>query len=158
MMSRFQHRIPRLLAVTVVALFAVAAVAFAGKPVKGATYTGKITRVIRAAGKTYRSSFSISFNVSASGKKVSGFTLPQGYPVYCQGGGFASPQAGSGKISSKGKFTVKLPLYFAPTHQHQGFVIVTGAFGKRGAESGKVKTAFSKAKVCNGTASYKTKG
>ncbi len=66
-------------------------------------------------------------------------------------------QAGSSAVT-KGKFTVKLPIYFAPTHQHQGFVSVTGTFGKHGKESGKVKTDFTTSRVCNGTATYTTTG
>jgi hypothetical protein len=136
---------------TVVALLVGTAAALAAKPIKGATYRGGIKR---SSNVTY----SISFKVSANGKRVGSFSLPNGYPVYCQGGGFGQAQAGSGKVSKTGKFTVKLALYFAPTHQHQGFVIITGKFGKHGKESGTVTTDFTTSHVCNGTATYTTTG
>ncbi|HEX3692848.1 MAG TPA: hypothetical protein VHU13_05835 [Solirubrobacteraceae bacterium] len=129
----------------------VAAGALAAKPIKGATYSGTIKR-------TSNVTYTISFKVSANGKKVSDFRLLSGYPVYCEGGGFGEVKSASGKVTDKGTFTVKLPIYFAPTHQHQGFVIVTGSFGEHGKESGKVKTDFTKAATCNGTSSYSTTG
>ncbi|HEX5309114.1 MAG TPA: hypothetical protein VFW38_08560 [Solirubrobacteraceae bacterium] len=135
-----------------VALIATTGVALAARPIRGATYSGTIKRAHAGVADA------ISFKVSANGKKVSGFTLPNGYPAYCEGGGFGEAQSASGKVTSKGTFTVKLPIYFAPAHQHQGFVIVTGSFGKHGKESGKVKTDFTKATTCNGTSSYSTTG
>jgi hypothetical protein len=151
----------RVLCLTIIGVLAAASVALAvkpAKPVKGATYSGNIVRVIESAGKTFKSTFPISFKVSKNGKKVSGFTLTSNYPIYCQGGGFGTPQAASGRISKKGSFTVKLPLYFAPSHQHQGFLIVSGKFAKHKKESGAVKTDFTKYHACNGTAKYTTKG
>jgi hypothetical protein len=151
----------RVVCFTVIAALAAASVALAAKPakpVKGATYSGNITRVIKSAGKTFKSTLPISFKVSKTGKKVSGFTFTSFYPIYCQGGGFGSPQATTGRISKKGSFTVKLPLYFAPEHSHQGFLIVSGKFGKHNKESGTVKTDFTKSRVCNGTSKYATTG
>ena len=110
---------------TAVALVGAATVALAAKPINGATYSGRL-KLPHTSSVTY----GISFKVSANGKRVSSFSLPNGYPVYCQGGGFGQQQAGSGKITKAGKFTVKLPIYFAPAHQRQGFVIVTGRFAK----------------------------
>jgi hypothetical protein len=129
------------------------AVALAAAPIKGATYQGKL-KLPHATSVT----FPISFKVSANGKRVSNFTLAHGYPVYCQGGGFGQQQPASGTVTSKGKFTVKLPIFFAPAHQHQGFVIVTGTFAKNGRESGTVVTDFTRAHVCNGTSTYTTTG
>jgi hypothetical protein len=151
----------RVVCLTIIAALAAASIALAAKPakpVKGATYSGNITRVIKSGGKTFKSTFPISFKVNKKGTKVSGFTLTNNYPIYCQGGGFGSPQAASGRISKKGAFKVKLPLYFAPAHQHQGFLIVSGKFGKRKKESGTVKTDFTTSSTCNGTAKYTTKG
>lgn len=138
---------------TLVALLGGTAAALAAKPIKGKTYQGKL-KLPHASNVTY----GISFKVSANGKRVSSFSLPQGYPIYCQGGGFGQQQAASGEITKTGKFTVKLPIYFAPAHQHQGFVIITGAFAKHGKESGTVKTDFTKSHVCNGTATYTATG
>ena len=124
----------------------------AASPKKGKTYSGLIRRT---AGAT--STFPISFEVSKNGRKVHDFSLPSGYPVYCEGGGFGEAQDATAKISNKGTFTAKLPLYFAPSHEHQGFVKITGKFAKKGHESGKVITEFTKAKSCNGTSNYSTK-
>src|SRR5689334_13568823 len=139
-------------ALTAVALTALVAApaAFAATPIKGATYKGRISRATNVT-------FSISFKVNARGKRVGNFKLSS-YPVYCQGGGFGSLQQASGTITKKATSKVKLPIYFAPAHSRQGFVIVTGRFAKKGKESGKVTTAFTHATSCNGTSSYTTKG
>lgn len=151
MRIKFGRRAVAVIAVTgVVGATGVAAVALAA-PIRHATYRGTIERASNVI-------FHISFKVSANGRRVSGFALPNGYPVYCQGGGFGSVQAASGTITARGTFKVKLPIVFAPTHQHQGFVIVTGRFAKHGGESGKVTTAFTKYKICNGTSSYAATG
>lgn len=144
---------PILSAAVAAAVIATAGVAMAASPIRGATYSGTITRV-----PANNIVYGISFKVSANGKKVSGFKLPNGYPTYCEGGGFGQAQSASAKVTGKGKFTAKLPIYFAPAHQHQGFVIVTGSFGKHGKVSGKVKTDFTKAKICNGTSSFSAVG
>lgn len=130
-----------------------AAAALAATPIKGATYTGKL-KLPHASSVT----FPISFKVSANGKRVSDFSFPHGYPVYCQGGGFGQQQAASAPITKRGRFTVKLPIYFAPARSHQGFVIVTGTFAKHGKESGKVMTDFTTSAGCNGTSTYATTG
>ena len=134
------------LAATVGAAAAVAAV-----PIKGATYKGKLSR-------TGNVTFPISFKVSRNGKRVGSFSFSNGYPVYCQGGGFGALQPASGTITTSGTFKVELPIYFAPAHSHQGFVIVTGSFARRGKESGKVTTDLTHGGGCNGTSSYTTKG
>jgi hypothetical protein len=152
-------RVLFLTAIVVVAAAGAALAAKPGKPAKGATYSGNITRVVTTGGNTFKSTFPISFKVSKNGKKVSGFKLISGYPVYCQGGGFGTAQSTSAKISAKGTFKVKLALYFAPEHSHQGFVIVSGKFGKHKEESGTIKTDFTKfGSSCNGTSKYTTKG
>jgi hypothetical protein len=141
-------------AIALTALVAVTsgvAAALAAKPVSSAKYSGKISR-------TSNVTFPISFKVSANGKRVSSFVLPNSYPVYCQGGGFGAVQGASGTISKHGTFKVKLPIYFAPAHDHEGFVIVTGSFAKHGKESGKVRTDFTHSSSCNGTSSYSTRG
>ena len=129
------------------------AVALAAAPIKGATYTGKL-KPRTATSEAHP----ISFKVSANGKRVSHCTLLNGYPVYCQGGGFGQAQPASGAITNKGKFTVKLPIVFTITHQHQGFVIITGTFAKHGKESGTVTTDFTTSHVCNGSSTYTTTG
>ncbi len=133
-------------------LAASAGSAGAAHPATGKTYSGSIKRPAGA-----NITFPITFEVSKNGKKVQDFSLPSGYPVYCEGGGFGEAQDATAKILSKGAFTAKLPIYFAPTHDHQGFVKITGKFGKKGRESGKAITEFTTSKACNGTSKYTTK-
>lgn len=129
-------------------------VADAAHPAKGKTYSGEISRIF--GGKVV-DTFAISFKVSASGKKVSQFNLPEDYPVYCQGGGFGTTQAATATITSKGTFKAKLPIYFEPTKDYEGFVIVSGKFGAKKKVSGTVKTDFTKSATCNGTSKYTAK-
>ena len=151
MMIRLHRRVLGAIALIALVVTAEGAVAFAATPIKGATYEGKIAR-------TSNVTYSISFKVSANGKRVSSFTLTNGYPVYCQGGGFGAVQQASGTIAKNWTFDVKLPIYFSPSHQHQGFVIISGSFAKHGKESGKVMTDFTHGTTCNGTSRYATKG
>lgn len=138
--------------VLIAALAVGAGSAGAAHPAKGKTYSGSIKSL--PGGNV---TFTISFQVSKNGTKVHDFSLPSGYPVYCEGGGFGEVQDATAKISSKGTFTAKLPIYFAPTHDHEGFVKITGKFGKKGHESGKVITEFSTSDTCNGTSKYTAK-
>ena len=128
-------------------LLLTAAVAFAAKPAKGKTYSGEIKRSATVQ-------FPISFKASRSGKRVSGFSFPSSYPVYCQGGGFGAPQSRSARISRRGTFEVKLPIVFTPTHQRQGFVRVSGRFLRHKREKGEITTHFDKSPSCNGAAHY----
>jgi hypothetical protein len=149
MKVRHSYRAGVGLAVLIVAVAAANGSAGAAHPAKGKLYSGSIKRL----GGT----FPISFEVSKNGKKVHDFSLPSGYPVYCEGGGFGEAQDATAKVSKRGTFTAKLPLYFAPTHERQGFLKITGKFGKKGHESGKAITDFTRAKSCNGTSKYTTK-
>lgn len=139
------------LAVTAAALAALILTAsvFAAKPIKNARYAGKVN-------KTSNVVFTIAFHVSANGKQVGAFNVPD-LPIYCQGGGFGAPGTKSATISKQGTFTVKLPIVFAPTGANQGNLIITGKFGKHGSESGKATTSFTKDTMCNGTSTYQTK-
>ena len=78
--------------------------------------------------------------------------------MYCQGGGFGSPQRVVAKITNTGTFKAKLPIYFAPAQSTTGYLIVTGKFAKGGKESGKVTTSFTHATPCDGTSSSSTTG
>lgn len=143
--------------IALICAVAIPALSNAAPPKKGKTYVGEIKRVY--GGKVAYTD-EISFKVSASGKQVHDFSLPNGYPVYCEGGGFGEAQDATAKITPAGTFTAKLPLYFAPSHQHQGYLMVTGKFGKGGRESGKLTTNFTLGNFdqsCNGTSKYSTK-
>ena len=112
MRDRFHARVPAAVALaTLVVIAGGATAALAAPALKGATYTGKI-RLAHKSNVTYQ----ISFKVSAKGKRVRNFSLPNGYPVYCQGGGF-SPGAGrverdhqEGKVHGELAESTSLPL------------------------------------------------
>lgn len=128
-------------------------IALAAHPAKGKTYSGEVERVV---GGKVAATYAISFKVSSDGTKVSQFSLPEGYPVYCEGGGFGTTQKATAKVTSKGTFKAKLPIYFEPTNDHEGFVKISGKFGAKKHESGTVTTDFTKSATCNGTSKYKT--
>ncbi|MDQ6745026.1 MAG: hypothetical protein M3Z27_03260 [Actinomycetota bacterium] len=128
--------------------------ALAAHPRSGATYSGTIRQTFKHLKIVNR--FAISFKVTGSGRRVRSFALQSNYPIYCQGGGFGTVSGGSAAVSKGGRFRVSLPIIFAPTHQHQGFVIITGAFHAHNRESGRVTTRFMKFAQCGGTSSYST--
>jgi hypothetical protein len=132
----------------------VCAVALAAHPAKGKTYAGTINQSFN--GKVVNQ-FPISFAVSQNGKKVKKFSLPSNVPIYCEGGGFGGVSGGSATVTKAGTFKIKLPIVFAPTHEHQGFATITGKFGPKKTESGSIATEFTKVKSCNGSSSYSTK-
>ncbi len=153
MISAKQLRTPlaRVSAIASVGALASASIALAAQPLKGATYSGAFKG---------RVSDSVSFKVSANGKKVSGFSIPNS-PAGCQGGAFGSASGGSGSISKQGTFKVTLSIVFAPAHRTNGKVVVSGKFGKKGAESGKVSSVYTNKLFpasCNFSIAYSTKG
>jgi hypothetical protein len=152
----FLSRRRRMVALPALALLGltICAAALAAHPVKGKTYSGTINQAFN--GKVVNQ-FPISFSVSTTGTKVMKFTLPSNVPIYCEGGGFGGASGGSATVSKAGTFKAKLPIIFTPTHEHQGFVTITGKFKAKGAESGSISTEFTKVKSCDGTSQYTTK-
>lgn len=134
---------------------AICAAALAAHPLKGKTYTGTINQVFNGQ---VVNEYPFSFSVSKTGSKVMKFTVPTSVPIYCEGGGFGGASGGSATVTKAGTFKAKVPIIFTPTHEHQGFVTITGKFGKKGTESGSVSTEFAKGnlKSCNGTSRYTT--
>lgn len=135
------------------ALLSIATGALASHPVKGATYSGAIKQKFQGQ---VVNTYPLSFQVSSNGKKATKFAV-SGTPIYCQGGGFGTPHSTTAKISSSGTFKVKLPIIFAPTHQNQGNLVLTGKFKPHKVETGTATTKFKKVKSCDGTSKYKTK-
>ena len=128
-----------------VAVFALSAgVALAAKPVAGASYAGKTIVKYPAA---------VSFKVSANGKRVTGLTVP--VVLGCQGGGIAPAKPGSATITANGKFSATLFLRSPLGKVTPQKEIVTGTFGKRGHESGTIKSVFTSA-GCGTTVRYST--
>jgi hypothetical protein len=139
-------------AMTIVSMgvLASAGVALAAQPKKGASYSGAFKSL---------SSDTVSFKVSANGKKVSGFAIPNP-PVGCQGGAFGSASGGTATVSTQGTFKITLNLVFAPEHRTNGKVVVSGRFGKHGTESGKISSVFTSktfSTSCNASVTYSTK-
>jgi hypothetical protein len=142
--------------ITVAALaivsLSICAVALAAHPAKGKTYTGTISQSFK--GSEVVNPLPISFAVSKSGKKVQHFSLSSNVPFYCEGGGFGGVSGGSAKVTNTGTFKVKLPIVFAPTHEHQGFAIITGKFRPKKGVKGSITTEFTKIKSCGGKSPY----
>jgi hypothetical protein len=135
-----------------IASLSICAVALAVQPAKGKTYTGTISQSLN--GGEVVNTLSIAFAVAKNGKKVQHFSLPSNVPFYCEGGGFGGVSGGSAKVTKTGTFKVKLPIVFAPTHEHQGFVTITGKFRPNKVESGSITTEFTKLKSCDGKSPY----
>jgi hypothetical protein len=132
----------RALVVIVVASLLSAAAALAAKPVKGATYSGTISR----------GSLPITLKVSGNGRSVK-VNVPNP-PLFCQGGGGGTTQSTkAAAITNGGTFTAKISYVF------KGKVVfsakVTGKFGAARGESGKITVTY-KTASCSGTSSYST--
>ena len=119
----------------VAAALSTAGVALATAPKRGWTYTTQPTAKVL-----------VTFKVSANGKKVT--KVGAGIAVKCKGGAGGFPSAkkpGSGDITKKGTFKVRLELY-PPGRAGQkssGTDTVTGKFVKGGKATGTVSTHFS---------------
>jgi hypothetical protein len=130
---------------TLVAALSTAGIALATAPKKGWTYSTQP-----------RAKVSVTFKVSATGKKVT--DLDAGIAVKCKGsaGGFPSARSGgSGKVTRTGTFTVVLKLYPpGPAGQKSaGTDTVTGKFLPGGKAIGTVNTHFdgqSSSSFCRG--------
>jgi hypothetical protein len=128
------------LAVTLAALVGVPAAVLAGKPVKGATYTG-----------TYKDHLGIVLAVSANGKHVSlQESIP---PLFCQGGAggieaVAKPLA----ISTSGTFAGTITFRVIHSKAVAKLAIKGKFSGKK--VSGSAHSTWLLTKGCNGTTTY----
>ena len=127
--------------------------ALAASALKGATYSGQLA--------SPRTSYLVSFKVSASGKQVTGLTISN-TPFYCSGGGRPVPvRFASAPISKAGTFTStgKYVIVEGPLKGQLGTKLkITGKFGKGGGEQGTVTSTYPKTPSCDGRSSYTTKG
>ena len=112
----------------VLAVGAVAAIAFAANPVKGAKYSGHMT-----AGPT-----TVTFKVSASGKKVIGMRVKPFIPNRCGQGGRPPPQTSKPAKIKAGRFTATVK---AQIPKGVWRATVTGRFLKGGKEKGVIKSS-----------------
>jgi len=140
-------------AVTVV-LCALAAVALAARPnqVKGGSYNGGLLPASRGV--------RVSFKVSRDGRTVT-FLRITNTPLYCEGGGAATPVhfknapiSSSGRFTSTGRYVIKV----GPLKGEVGTRLqITGRFLDARREQGTLTTTYLKAPKCSGRSSYATK-
>ncbi|MGD1049897.1 MAG: hypothetical protein ABR947_02360 [Solirubrobacteraceae bacterium] len=120
-------------ALTVAAALSTAGVALATAPKQGWTYTTQPTAKV-----------SVTFKVSANGKRVT--NLGAGIAIKCKGsaGGFPQAKPGSGNITKTGTFKVVLKLYplGGASQKSSGTDTVTGTFVKGGKATGTVLSYF----------------
>jgi hypothetical protein len=114
---------------------ACAGLALAAKPIEGAAYKGEFKG-------TPGTVTQISFDVSANGKRIS--DLYTETPFKCNGGcgGTPSGTGGSGKISKRGTFTVKVKLTGPGSTKAIGTDTVVGTFLSHGRAKGTVASHF----------------
>ena len=128
--GRKAHR--ALLVVIAVGVLSYTGVALAANQVKGASYSGQLAAP--------RTSYLVSFKVSASGKQVTALKVSNA-PFYCSGGGRAIPVSfASATISKAGTFTStgKYVIVEGPLKGQVGTKLkLTGKFGKHGGEQGR---------------------
>jgi hypothetical protein len=134
------------------AVLIVVSAALAAGPLKGGSYAGSLI--------PSRDGVTVSFKVSASGKKVTGLSTSN-TPLYCSGGGKPTPVhfknatiSGAGRFSSTGKYLV---LEGPKKGQVGANLKITGKFLKGGKEQGTLTTAYVGFSECSGKSTYSTK-
>jgi hypothetical protein len=134
-------------ALALAAILAIAGIAHAVAPVKGAKYTGHVG---------VSASFTVSFKVSRSGKKITSLKVSPFLPNTCSSGGPPPTATSRPAKIAHGKFAAKIT-----EKAGNGTVIatakVTGKFLAKRKEKGTIKTNLPNAKACNGSFSYSTK-
>ena len=137
--------------VVLAAMFVVGA-AFAAGPVKGGSYTGSLI--------PSRDGVTVSFKVSANGKRVSGLSTSN-TPLFCSGGGKPIPvHFKNAAISSKGTFfsTGKYLILEGPKKGQVGASLkISGKFLKGGKERGTLIISYAGFSNCSGISAYSTK-
>jgi len=134
---RIRHALGRYLctggALAAAAVLASAGIALASDAIGGASYSGHYQG---------RVTDTISFTVSANGKRLTDLSVTT--PFKCSGGcgGVTSPIGGSARISSKGKFKATLKLLEPGSTTSYGSDTVTGTFLKHGKAKGTVTSHF----------------
>ena len=133
--------VPVAVLLVVVALLAAATDAFAGKPVKGATYNGTVKQ----------NAISLLFKVSASGRRVTKLTLSN-LPLFCQGGGAPSKISFDSARIRRGRF------HTSATQTFHGSVAATaklaGKFTANGGAKGSLNVTYPKAHSCSGSTTF----
>jgi hypothetical protein len=126
---------------------AAAAIAFAAAPVNGAKYSGHLN---------VASTETVSFKVSASGKKVTNVRVTPYLPNRCGSGGPPPPEVSKPAKIKGGKFTAKVKDELT-NGLVSGRATVTGKFLPGGKEMGVVKVPIPGAPECSGKFPYMTR-
>jgi hypothetical protein len=149
--SSAKTRLGRIAALTVVAaavIAAFAALALAASPVSGAKYAGHLK---------LSSADTVTFRVSASGKKVIGVKVLPAIPNHCGSGGGTLPLQVSKPAKIKnGKFSAVIEERLK-NGAVSGTATVTGRFLAGGKEKGVVENPLPGAKECAGNFAYTAK-
>jgi hypothetical protein len=134
-----------LAAAVTLAVLAVGAIALAAAPVKGAKYAGHLN---------VSTSETVSFKVSASGKRVINVKVQPFLPNKCGAGGTPPPEKSTPAKVKNGKFTAKVRAVLS-NGLVSGRATVTGKFKSGGNESGLVKNPLP-GTTCGGNFPYST--
>jgi hypothetical protein len=127
-----------------------AGAALGATPIKGGSYSGSLA---------HDPAITVKFKVSSSGKRVSSLTISN-TPLFCQGGGPATPVhfknaaiSAHGAFTSTGRYVIKV----GPLKGQLGIELkITGKFSKGRREQGTLTTTYLKAKQCSGKSAYAT--
>jgi hypothetical protein len=130
-----------------VAIVVFAAVALAASPVSGARYSGHLK---------LSSALTVTFKVSASGKKVTGVKVSPEIPNRCGSAGTPPPQVSRPATIKNGKFSALVEERLS-NGAVSGTATVTGKFLPGGKEMGVVKNPLPGAKECAGNFAYTAK-
>jgi hypothetical protein len=143
-------RVVGLAVLAVLVIGAVAAIAFAAAPVKGAKYSGHLK-----GQKGQGSTTTVTFKVSASGKKVIGMRVKPYIPNRCGSGGPPPPQTSKPAKIKNGRFTATVK---AQIPEGVWSATVTGKFLSGGKEQGVVKSSPrpGEPSKCGGNTPYTT--
>jgi hypothetical protein len=139
---------------TLVALAALlaAGAALAASPIEGGSYAGSLIPP--------RDGVTVSFKVSANGKRVTGLSTSN-IPLYCSGGGEPIPiHFKNATISSKGTFssTGRYLILEGPKKGQVGANLkISGKFLKGRKERGTLTTSYVGFSNCSGISAYSTK-
>jgi hypothetical protein len=150
---RLGGRTRALAALAAVGVLGSTGAAYAAAQTSGASYRGKLAAP--------RSSYMVSFRVSANGRQVTHLEISN-LPFYCSGGGRPIPvRFANATISRSATFTStgRYVISEGPLEGQVGTQLkITGKFAKHGSEHGTLTSTYPKTPTCSGTTTYTTKG
>lgn len=135
------------IALAVTAVVALAGIANAAAPTKGARYSGHVNGA---------ATLTVTFKVSRSGKKVTSLAVKPALPNRCGSGGPEPTETSKPTKVKRGKFTAKITEK-AINGKVIGTATVTGKFLAGGKEKGTIKSVEPNARSCDGSFTYSTK-